>query len=202
MGNPMESRWNGPGQQWMQPPPWAMGMMGSMFEAMKMGMTSSSRPADRGLLGPLMGDGGRRGFQQHGLPDPRNDYGDQHRLLGGPRTSLMEVFNRVSAAGGAVQSMLPGVLESSKALMGGHGLRSAEPQPWMGAAGKDFEVGSFQGGTRGGVRRAGQDHSCQPQDRGDPLASGDQGSNEQGGNPAGSHSGDPSSGGGHHGGGA
>ena len=63
----------------------------------------------------------------------------------------MEVFNRVSAAGGAVQSMLTG------------------------AAGKDFEIGAFQGGTRGGVRHPGQDRSSQPQGRGDPLASGDQG---------------------------
>ena len=82
----------------------------------------------------------------------------------------MEFFNRVSAAAGAVQSWLPGMLGSSKALAGGHGMRSVEPQPWMGSAGKDFEVGGVQGGTRGGVRHV---------------------PSEQGGNPAGSHSGDP-----------
>ena len=178
MGNPMDSRWNGHGQQWMQPPPWAMGLMGSMFEAMKMGVSSPSRPADGGLLGPLMGDGGRRGYQQLGLPDSRNDSGDQHQLPGGPRTSLMEVFNRVSAAGGSVQSM------------------------FKGAVSKDFENGGSQGGTLGGVRHPGQDRGSQLPGRGDSSAPGDQGPCEQGDPPGGNRSGDPSSGGGQPGGGS
>ena len=60
------------GQSYGQPLEWTWAAMdaatsliygydGSMFEAMKMGTTASSRPADGGLLGPLMRDGGLGG---------------------------------------------------------------------------------------------------------------------------------------------
>ena len=181
MSSSGEGRWSGPGQQWGQPPPWAMSMMSSMMEAMRMGMTSSSRPTDGGLLGPLMNDGGRRGCRQLGLPDPRNDYGDQLGHPGGPRTSLMEVFNRVSAAGGAFQSWLPSI---------------------KGSDGRDFEVEGSLGGTRGGPRHVGQVRGSQPQGRVESSTPGDPVSVEQSGNPAGGQPGDSSSGGGHHGGGS
>ena len=50
------------------------------------------------VLGCLVGPGGRGGRHQPGLPSLHNDYGGG-QPSGGPR-SLMEVFNRVSSAGG------------------------------------------------------------------------------------------------------
>ena len=81
--------------------------MASMLESMRTSWVFPGAGANKGLLGPLPSgrdSGGQGAF--HGLP---GDYGVPHRQFGGPRASLMEVFNRVpSSSEEALHSLFPG----------------------------------------------------------------------------------------------
>ena len=94
------------------------------------------------------------------------DYGIPPQHQGGPRTSLMEVFNRVSsvAAGGFMQSMLPGMTDVSRALTKA-GASVREVSSSLGAGPSNYENEVSKGGTGSAQGDQGQDHgktSCAP----------------------------------------
>ena len=132
--------------------------MDSLLEALRSSWVSSGHGEQKGLLGPLSSgrDCGGRGAV-HGLS---GDQGGLHGHLGGPRASLMEVFNRVSATSGDV---MQGMVEASKTLAR-HGFGGQWPeQPSLTqGCGKGYMSGGLQGGTVGGQPGAGQGLSSQP----------------------------------------
>ena len=161
--------WGNPSLAFNHPPPWVYGMMSegqqreknmmdSLLEALRSSWVSSGHGEQKGLLGPLSsgGDCGGRGAV-HGLS---GDQGGLHGHLGGPRASLMEVFNRVSATSGDV---MQGMVEASKTLAR-HGFGGQWPeQPSLTqGCGKGYMSGGLQGGTVGGQPGAGQGLSNQP----------------------------------------
>lgn len=161
--------WGNPSLAFNHPPPWVYGMMSegqqreknmmdSLLEALRSSWVSSGHGEQKGLLGPLSsgGDCGGRGAV-HGLS---GDQGGLHGHFGGPRASLMEVFNRVSATSGDV---MQGMVEASKTLAR-HGFGGQWPeQPSLTqGCGKGYMSGGLQGGTVGGQPGAGQGLSNQP----------------------------------------
>ena len=145
--------WGNPSPAFNHPPPWVYGMM-SEGQQREKNMMDSLLEALRSSWVSL-GDGGQKGSggdcggrgAVHGLS---GDQGGLHGHFGGPRASLMEVFNRVSATSGDV---MQGMVEASKTLAR-HGFGGQWPeQP---------SLSELQGGTVGGQPGAGQGLSSQP----------------------------------------
>ena len=156
--------WGGPHQPPMygQPPPWWSGamphasrernLMGSLLESLRSSWVSPGHAGNKGLLGPLAS--GRDWGGQGALPGLHNDPGVRQGQFGGPRASLMEVFNRVSSTSG---DMVHGMLEASRTLAR-HGMGSSWSDPWPpgGKGQKGYVSGEPPGGTVGGRRGPGQ----------------------------------------------
>ena len=125
-------------------------MLAAMFDAMRMSMGNTEFSKGKGLLGPLSGNGDRGGLP--GLVCPPGDYGGFERHWSGPKASLMEVFNRVSssATGSMVQSLFPGLADSSKSISWGSNGPSMDMHSSRG-----YETGVFVGGTASGVPGSG-----------------------------------------------
>ena len=154
----MNQRWGPFPNTMSQPNAW-----GSMWGTMSMPPSTTCSPMEGGLLGALVGGGSRGG--QAGSYAYSGEFGTSGQRST-PKTSLMEVFNRVSAAGGLVQSMIPGVAEVSKtfsrACSGGQAEGTAGVVP---QAPSHYESGSVKGGTRPGGGDSGQDQqksTCAP----------------------------------------
>ena len=122
---------------------------------------------DGGLLGPLTGHGHRQGHFGGGGVHCQGDYGPPPQYHAGPKTSLMEVFNRVSsmAAGGVMHSLIPGVAEMSKSFTKACSGTPALEVPSGRSSMPGYEAGVIKGGTATVPGDAGQDHgkaTCAP----------------------------------------
>ena len=155
-----------------------MGLWGSM----RMPSGTPGAPMDGG--GSFGGPFGGHAF--HG------GFGAPHPQAGGPRTSLMEVFNRVStaAAGGVMQSLLPGMMDMSRAFMkDGSGASAKEVSSTLGAGQSHYEAGILKGGAAAGPGDAGQDHGKVLRAPGDATSERDPSVRESGGTAKGAHPG-------------
>ena len=109
---------------------------------------------DGGLLGSLASNGARSGPMGGGRF--QGDYGGHQFHHQGPKTSLMEVFNRVSsaAAGGVMQSLIPGVMDMSRSLSkacSGYGSMEGLGGKGFSNGGSHYETGGSKGGAAGGL---------------------------------------------------